>query len=163
MKNKIVLLPVLTFFIISLCFIGYVYFSNPLVFSGGSQYSKDGIEQTVYDFSNNGFMDITLKEVTVNGKKEPKNVALGVSYDTLQGVQVGTDNPNILFMKLDEEKIQRKITSNQALEVINKNEGTPLSYGILVEYYEEPIESLTVTYMYFGLSIKKNMEVFTNN
>ena len=73
-----------------------------------------------------------LKEVLINNQAGDKKVELGVSYDTSQIVQSGTDNKLIMFGELDKEYVNPRIPSREILGIINKNEMTPIHYGIRI-------------------------------
>lgn len=138
-----------------LVFITFVQLSNPILIDGVSISTKEeGKNDVVFQIYNKGFKSIRIKEVTLNNKKQPKELALGISYVS-QLVQSGTDNPFIKFMKIDSELIEPRLTIKEMREAIKSKGMTPIHYGIRVEYYEEPIESMTIKYQYFGFPVTK--------
>ncbi|UOE95898.1 hypothetical protein [Alkalihalobacillus sp. LMS39] len=101
-----------------------------------------------------------VTNVKVNERNDSNIVQLGVSYDTAQFVQYGTDNPNIKFMEFDQEPILPKISPEEDVKaIIEKNEMTPIHYGIKVEQPEHLIEALTIQYTYFGFPVTKTYKV----
>ena len=161
MKNR---LTVLSFFLIAtiLVFLGFVYLSKPIVLDGSSTYEDmNGNKDSVIHFYNEGISKVLLKEVLINNQAGTKEVELGVSYDTSQIVQSGTDNKLIMFGELDKEYVNPRIPSGEILGIINKKEMTPIHYGIRIMDYDEPIESITIKYKYLGFPVYK--EITFNN
>ena len=160
MKKIWFLITPIAIFLLIGGFISFIYFSNPISINGiFTNYKDQGLKEIVFNIENMGIKELTLKEVTINHNKTPKELALGISYDTLQVVQSGTDSQNIKFMDLNKENIYPKIPSEKVIEIINRNEMTPISYGIRVEFYEENIETLNVKYKYFGFPVTKKISV----
>lgn len=154
--SSILLLTGVAFF----SFFRFVHLSNPIEIDGVSWDTRtEGKKEIVYHIRNKGLTSITIKEVTLNHGKQPKELALGISYSG-HLVQPGTDDPMIKFMKIDAAPINPMLNSKEITEAINRKENTPFYYGIKVEFYQEPIKSMTVKYMYFGfLATKKyNLE-----
>ena len=154
--SSILLLAVVVFF-------AFVQLSNPIRIDEVSTNTKeDGKKEVVFQIYNKGLKRITIKEVTLNHRKQPKELALGISYDNSQLVQSGFDNPMIKFMEVDAEPINPKLNPKEITEAINRKENTPIYYGIKVEFYQEPIKSMTVKYKYFGFLVTKkyNLELW---
>lgn len=143
-------------------FFGFIYLSNPIVLNGSNSTVEDvsGDKDIVIHFFNEGISRLQLKEVLIN-KRVSNKVELGVSYDSSQIVQSGTDNKLIVFGELDKEYVNPRIPSEEIPGVINKNEMTPIHYGIRIKDYEESIESLTIKYTYLGFHVSKEI-TFTN-
>lgn len=161
-KSKLIvisLIPLLT----GVVFFTFVQLSNPIRIDGVSTSTKeDGKKEIVFQIYNKGLKRITIKEVTLNNGKQPKELALGISYDTGHLVQIGTDDPMIKFMKVDAAPIKPNLNNKEISEAIKRKENTPIYYGIKVEFHNEPIKSMTVKYKYFGFSVTKkyNLELW---
>lgn len=140
--------------------LAYIYWSEPLKFNGSSTRSyEDGREEIVFDLTNTSRTGITIHKVKLNGKLH-EEAMLGMSIDTGQLVQSGTDNKGIQFFPLSEYVIRPRIPGDQVTEVIKKQEGTPIHYGILVERDEETIEQLTLTYSFYGFRITRTYHIW---
>ncbi|MFP5116001.1 hypothetical protein ACSU64_27200 [Bacillaceae bacterium C204] len=154
-KKSIIIVFSSILFLAGVGFFKFVQLSNPIRIDGISTYTKeDGKEEVVIQIYNNGLKRITIKEVTLNHRKHPKELALGVSYSG-HLVQSGTDDPMIKFMKIDAAPIYPKLNPKEMTEAINRKENTPIYYGIKVEFYKGPIKSMTVKYKYFGFLVTK--------
>lgn len=141
-------------------FLGFVYLSNPIVLNGSSNYDDmNGTKDTVIHLYNKGISKVLLKEVFINNQAGTEKVELGVSYDTLQLVQSGTDNKLIIIQVIDKEYINPRIPSEEILGVINENDMTPIHYGIRIKDSEEPIESITFKYNYLGFPVVKEIKI----
>ncbi|SFA87719.1 MULTISPECIES: hypothetical protein [unclassified Bacillus (in: firmicutes)] len=155
MKKKLSIISLILIFSV-LVFITFAKFSNPICIDGVSiSIKEDGKNDVVFHIYNKGLKSVTIEEFTLNNKNHPKGLALGISYDTQQLVQSGTNNPLIKFMKIDSELIEPRLTNQEMKEAIKRKEMTPIHYGIRVEYDEEPIESMTIKYQYFGFAVTK--------
>ncbi|MDW0118357.1 hypothetical protein QTL97_15605 [Sporosarcina thermotolerans] len=158
--KKLTLVTSIILFGLLVVFLGFIYISNPIVMNGSYSTYEDmsGEKDIVIHFYNEGISRVLLKEVLIN-KRVNSKVELGVSYDTLQIVQSGTDNNLIVFGELDKEYVDPKITSEEILGIINKKEMTPIHYGIRIKDYEEPIESITIKYKYLGFPVTKEIKL----
>ena len=153
-------LPVISILLIGtiVVFLGFVYFSKPIVLDGSSTYEDMiGNKDIVIHLYNEGISKVLLKKVLINNKAGTKKVELGVSYDTSQNVQSGTDNKLIMFGELEKEYVNPRIPSGEILGIINKKEMTPINYGIRIMDYDEPIESITIKYKYLGFPVTKKI------
>ncbi|WNB90967.1 hypothetical protein [Bacillus sp. NEB1478] len=154
-KSKLIVIS-LILLIIGAVFLSFVQLSNPIRIDGVSTSTKeDGKKTVIFQIHNIGLKRITIKEVTLNHSKQPKELALGISYDTGHLLQSGIDNPMIKFMKVDSAPIIPKLNKKEITDAINRKENTPIYYGIKVESYKEPIKSMTVKYKYFGFLVTK--------
>ena len=161
-KSKLVLIILILIFI-GVAFFAFVKLSNPIRIDGVSTNKiQDGKEAVVFQIYNKGLKSITIKEVTLNHRKQPNELALGISYDTGKLVQSDTDNPMIKFMKIDAAPINPKLNKKEITKAINRKEKTPIYYGIRVVFYKEPIKSMSVKYNYFGFQVTKkyNLELW---
>ncbi|MFC5602778.1 hypothetical protein [Sporosarcina koreensis] len=140
-------------------FLGFIYLSNPIVLNGSSSTYEDinGEKDIIIHFYNEGIGRVLLKEVLINNQVDNTKVELGISYDTSQLVQSGTDNKLIMFGELDKEYVNSRIPSEEILSIINKKEMTPIHYGIRIKDYEKPIESITIKYKYLGFPVSKEL------
>ncbi|WP_026674885.1 hypothetical protein [Alkalihalobacterium bogoriense] len=150
--TSILLASILAFFL-------FIYTSQPLKIEGHSTFDDGHTQVVVYELHNDGFTKVHIKDVAVNGRSDSDIVQLGVSYDTSQFVQFLSDNPNIMFMEFDQEPIFPKVSPKDIKAIIEKNEMTPIHYGIKVEQPEHLIESLTIQYRYFGFPVTKTYKV----
>ncbi|WP_339254107.1 hypothetical protein NSQ43_06645 [Sporosarcina sp. FSL W8-0480] len=148
----------ITLFGLIVASIGFIYISNPMVIDGSHSTHEDvsGEKDIVIHFYNKGISRLLVKEVLIN-KHGNSIVELGVSYDTSQIVQCGTDNKLIVFGELNSEYVNPRIPSEEIPSMINKKENTPIHYGIRIKDYEEPIESITITYKYLGFPVTKEI------
>ena len=145
---------------LSLGFLGFIYLSNPIVINGTSIYKDaNGNDEIVFDVNNEGINKLRIKEVLINNQPNNQLIDLGISYDTLQIVQSNTDNELIKFYALDEKSVLPQKTSDEVAAALTQKEMTPLHYGIRVNNFKEPIESITIKYKYFGLSVSKEIKV----
>lgn len=128
--------------------------SDPLVSDGLSSYQIGQERGVVLQISNEGYGNIKLLSVEVNGQTPPTPVSLGIAYDTGQFVQVLPDpHPHIRFMDLQASPIYPKPSPEEMKEALNKQENTPIHYGIRIIYDEEqPIRSVTIRYKYLGFT-----------
>ena len=100
-------------------FFTFVQLSNPIRIDGVSTSTKkDEKKAVVFQIYNIGLNRITIKEVTLNHRRQPKEIALGISYDTGHLVQSGIDNPMIKFMKIDAAPINPKLNKKEITEAI---------------------------------------------
>jgi hypothetical protein len=164
LKNKSKLIVISLILLLTVVvFFTFVQLSNPIRIVGVSSSDKEeGKKEVVFQIYNIGLKSITIKEVTLNHRKHPKELALGISYDTGHLVQSGIDNPMIKFMKINAAPINPKLNSKEITEAIKRKEMTPIYYGIKVEFYNDPIKSMTVKYKYFGFPVTKkyNLELW---
>ncbi|WP_043932926.1 hypothetical protein [Bacillus sp. EB01] len=139
-------------------FLGFIYLSNPIVINGSSTYedTNENIE-IVFHLDNEGINKVLIKEVRINN--QVGKVDLGISYDTSDIVQSGTDNESIKFVDLGEEFVNPRLSSDQVIDALNKKENTPIQYGIRIKNFKEPIEFITIKYKYFGLPVSKEINV----
>lgn len=141
-----------------------VYASNPIEIEGYSWNTMtEGKTVIVLQFHNKGRKDITLKDITFNQGKKPKELALGISYSG-QLVQPATgdprmDDPRTKFMNIDAAPIHPRLSPNEINEAIKRKDNTPIYYGIKVEFYQEPIKSMTIKYTYFGVLVTKKINL----
>lgn len=136
-------------------FLGFIYLSNPLVLGGSSTYDDfNGYKDIVLDLYNEGISNVLIKEVLINN--QAGNVDLGISYD-LQYVQSHTDNESIKFYELGEKVVNPKKVGEQV--IYNKEEITPIHYGIRIKNFKEPIKSITIKYKYLGLPVSKEIKI----
>ena len=157
--RRIWLVPLLVSSCMIIGFLLFVFLSNPLVINGASTYTDgEGRQEIVFQFDNEGYRNITILDVTINSS-QPSSVALGVSYDTGQHVQSGVDNPLILFMEVDAEAIRPRLNKEQIDDALRKKEMTPIHYGILVTNAGEWLEGMTITYSYFGVHVRKKVDL----
>ena len=139
-------------------FLGFVYLSKPIVLDGSSTYeNRNGNKDIVIHLYNEGISKVLLKEVLINNQAGTNKAELGVSYDTSQNVQSGTDNKLIMFGELEKEYVNTRIPSGEIQGIINKKEMTPIHYGIRIMDYDEPIESITIKYKYLGFPVSKKI------
>jgi len=135
--------------------LAYIYWSEPLKLTGYSTRSySDGKEEIVFDLKNKSHTGITIHKVMLNGKPH-EEAMLGMSIDTGQAVQSGTDNKGIRFFSLSEFAINPDIPYDQKSEVIKKQEGTPIHYGVLLERDNDKLEQLTLTYSFYGFRVTR--------
>ncbi|MDR7071492.1 hypothetical protein [Fictibacillus barbaricus] len=158
-KSKLIVIT-LILLLIGVVFFTFVQLSYPIRIDGVSTSTKeDGKKEIVFQFYNLGLKRITIKEVTLNHRKQPKELALGISYDTEHLVQSGIDNPMIKFMKVDAAPIKPKLNKKEITDAFNRKENTPIYYGIKMEFEKEPIKSMTVKYKYFGFLVTKKYDL----
>ncbi|MDN4608563.1 hypothetical protein [Sporosarcina highlanderae] len=161
MKRRALVKSTILFGIIA-AFLGFIYLSNPIVLNGSNSTVENpgGDKDIVIHFHNEGISRVQLKEVLIN-KRVNNEVELGISYDTSQIVQSGTDNKLIVFGELDSEYVNPQIPSEEIVGIINRKEMTPIHYGLRIKDYGEPIESITIKYRYLGFPVSKEF-TFTN-
>lgn len=120
--SSILLLAGVAFF----SFFRFVHLSNPIEIDGVSWDTRtEGKKEIVYHIRNKGLTSITIKEVTLNHGKQPKELALGISYSG-HLVQPGTDDPMIKFMKIDAAPINPKLNPKEWTEAIHSKEKNQL-------------------------------------
>lgn len=148
--------------IISILFVvSFIYLKSnpPLTVTGKTYYTYEETKRIV-SIENNGFTDIKLKNVLVNGKKA-KNVELGVSR-TLQMVG-GTirDGEQITFHNINEFAVKPRLQDEEITRIIEDEKGdrqTIIHYGVRVTGNEPP-EKITIKYTYLGIPYSLEVDV----
>ncbi|WP_100333407.1 hypothetical protein [Bacillus alkalisoli] len=139
--------------------LSFVYFSTPIAIYGMAENYKDDDASIIYQIENNGKKELVIQELYINDEKKHTNVTLGISYDSIQYVQEGTNNSNIIFHTIDEKAVLPKINYKNVIEVIELKNMTPISYGIRIMDYQQPIDTISIKYKYYGIPITKKYNV----
>lgn len=139
--------------------------ADPLLDNGLTVYTDPVGNYKVYTIEvvNRSESIIDIQSVTVNGKKMPDHVQLGITYDSGHLVQFLGDqtDPATKLMDLDDASIQPQLSKQEIRTVlaskVNSNKSTPIHYGIVVRYDEEPLQEVTIRYTYLGLTKEKRV------
>lgn len=143
--------------VVVISFVLFGYISKPLLFDGYSTREyEDGTKEIVLHIENHGIREITIRKVFINHKDLPEDVSLGITYDNGQLVQPGVSNPMIRFFEIDKHAVNLRLSGEEITKAILEKEMTPISYGIKLNTFNEPITNMTVVYQYFGLAVTKN-------
>lgn len=139
--------------------------TDPLVDNGLTIYTDPVDKYKVFTIEvvNRGRTAIDIESVTVNGKRKPDLAQLGITYDSGHLVQYMGDQTDpatkfmnlhdaSIFPQLSDEKIQALLASKP-----NSNKPTPVHYGIIVRYDQEPLQDVTIRYTYLGFTKVKRV------
>ncbi|RJE88379.1 hypothetical protein D3P07_10245 [Paenibacillus sp. 1011MAR3C5] len=139
--------------------LSYIYWSEPLKLNGNSTMSySDGSEEIVFHLTNSSRTAIKLHEVMLNGKPH-EETTIGISIDTGQFVQIGTDNEGIHFFSLEDTVVQPDLTTAQKVESIKKKEGKPIHYGVRLVLDDDVLQQLTLVYSFYGFRVTRTYQL----
>ncbi|WP_028558935.1 hypothetical protein [Paenibacillus pinihumi] len=137
--------------------LAYVYLSKPLIVNGYSALThSSGKQEIVYSLVNKSKTGIKIHEVKLGGKLHDEAM-VGISFDTGQLVQSGTQNPGIQFFPLNQAVIRPALSTEEVFVAMSKKEMTPIHYGVRVECNNEEMKTLTFTYSYYGLKVTRQL------
>lgn len=103
--------------------------------------------------------NLKLRKVTVNGGWEPKHVEQVISH-TGRLVTTGVEEYPSDFLPIDGEMIRPSLDDDNIKELLSSNDeqNIPIHYGLYL-IHDVNIESVEVTYSYFGLPKTKTFQV----
>ncbi len=140
----------------------YVYWiSNPIQVN---QFVLSTDETSmVLRITNEGWSDIEIEEVIVNGRHTPRSIDLGIGYSSLH-VGLDTEDEFVKFVPLDTEKIQPKLSYDMLQEQIQMlvhenykmSELLPTNYGIRI-VNDIKIDSVTIKYKFLGFTLVREL------
>lgn len=107
----------------------------------------------IIELRNEGSRDLQLERVTVTSPK----VEFGVSY-SMQLVIGSGPNQGRIFEELSKQLIHPELTLNQKRDAIEKNNGTPIHYGIRIHDASD-VKEVIITYLYWGIQRSKKITV----
>jgi len=140
---------------------GYVYRNPPLSTPGWSISNIDEGAVVVH-LVNNGFFNISLKEVVINGHESPTRVELGTSTSGLMVMGGPDEHPDITFHGISEVKIQPELTGNKmdkAIQALLAGErGHIFHYGIVINH-ASTVKTVTIKYSYLGMNFEHQRAV----
>lgn len=158
--KKIRNVTLIVFACLAIGFIGFIYQSNPITLYGSSIYKdSNGNNEIVFDFYNEGILKVKIKEVLIPNQSSNQLVDLGISYDNSHAVQSNTDNELIKFYPFGEKFVLTKKSRDEIADAHERKQMTPMSYGIRVNNFKEPMEYITIKYTYFGIPVSKDIQV----
>ncbi|KGX87120.1 hypothetical protein N783_10460 [Pontibacillus marinus BH030004 = DSM 16465] len=133
--------------------------SNPPLSSKGVSFYADYETKRVVEIENNGFANLKLKDVLVNGFKAEK-VELGVSRSNHMIAGGGLDEDRyITFHKLSELEIQPVLPLDEQRKLYQKGDKKIIKhYGLRVFGNEVP-KTLNIKYTYLGIPYSLEVDV----
>lgn len=148
--------------ILGLFISSYIWYrtSEPLMIDGLSETkSPDGKhEEYVIELVNEGYGNIDILDVKINGEDASDLVQLGITYDSGQMVQILPDpHPEIKFMNINASAIFPKLTQKEFYAALEKKVHTPMQYGLRIFNKNKPINSVTIRYKYLGFIKTKKL------
>ncbi|GIQ70653.1 hypothetical protein XYCOK13_34770 [Xylanibacillus composti] len=115
-------------------------------------YYNNETKHIFIEIINEGFADIRLTDISINGDNRPQAANLGLSFTgrlVLGGIE---DDPKSQFVSIDEVPISRKLSMDEIEQLINEeNNNIPIHYGIQI-INDEDIEDITIKYKYMGIT-----------
>ncbi|KJS18971.1 MAG: hypothetical protein VR72_21070 [Clostridiaceae bacterium BRH_c20a] len=111
----------------------------------------------IIELVNQGFSDITISEIMVNGNNTlPSNVKIAVGRNKPVNASGFHEDALISFHNLNDFNISPKskllsFEENREIKEINH-------YGIRIQH-ETKIDNVTIYYKYFGISLKKEIQI----
>lgn len=157
LKRKLLITGLIFVFLLWGCFI-YLK-SNPPLSSKGISFYADDETKRVVEIENNGFANLKLKHVLVNGFKSEK-VELGVSRSNHMVAGGGLDeDPYLTFHKLNELEIQPMLPLEEKRRLYQKGDKKIIKhYGLRVFGNEAP-KTLHIKYSYLGIPYSLEVDV----
>ncbi|MDQ0875882.1 hypothetical protein QFZ77_004541 [Paenibacillus sp. V4I3] len=139
--------------------------ADPLNDNGLTVYTDPVGNFKVYTIEvvNRSESDIDIQSVTVNSEKMPNRVQLGITYNSGRLVQFLGDqtDPATKLMDLHDASIQSQLSDQEIRTIlaskVNSNKQTPIHYGVVVRYDEEPLQEVTIRYTYLGFTKVKRV------
>jgi hypothetical protein len=129
-----------------------------------AHYSKSNDNKNiVLGIQNEGWRDVKLVEVMINGRRIPESVDLGIGYSSLY---VGFDmvDQYVEYVPLDSRVVQPKLSNEKLVEQFRKIGQEKLSDGILLPtnygvriVSDVEIDSVSIKYKYLFFSIKREV------
>ncbi|RAP77225.1 hypothetical protein [Paenibacillus montanisoli] len=141
--------------------------ADPLIYNGITIYTDPGGKNKVYtiEIGNRSGTEIKLQHVTVNDRKKPDLVQLGITYNSSHLVQFmgNQTDPATKIMDLQDAPIHPQLSAKKIRAVlasnVNSNKSTPIHYGIVVRYDQEPLQEVTIRYDYLGFTKVKHVAI----
>lgn len=133
--------------------------ANPPLSSNGMTFYSDDETKRVVEIINNGFANIKINKVLVNGKKA-KKVELGASRTSHLVIGGGLDrDPYITFHNIIELEVQPALSPEEERRLSEKGDKKIIKhYGLRIVGNEVP-ETINIKYTYLGIPFSLNIDV----
>jgi hypothetical protein len=135
-------------------FIWYMKANPPLYSSGWSTNNYPDKQGVIIEISNKGFAGLKIEKVYINGNETPEAAELGISKtDALVQMfsQCENNSLGISYHKLNEYKIMPDSMLEQNRNTPGNDKELVKHYGIYVQNFGRPIESISIKYSYLGI------------